>query len=101
MNELQSTLQWISDWFKVNCDGDWEHENQIMIQTISNPGWLLTVDLSDTTLENIEREETFDNSETDWYFYTISEKKFTGSGDLSKLPSLLYAFQENALLSQE
>jgi hypothetical protein len=31
-------LSWLSFWFYQHCDGDWEHENQIKIQTLDNPG---------------------------------------------------------------
>ena len=25
--------------FANECDGDWEHENQVKIETVDNPGW--------------------------------------------------------------
>ena len=89
-----STSEWISNWFRSQCDGDWEHENQIRIYTVSNPGWFVEIDLSDTDLEELELEgDRQDNSDSDWFFYKVSDGKFKGSGDLSKLDLLLSRFQ--------
>ena len=43
-----NTINWISTWFASQCDGDWEHENQIRIETLDNPGWDIVIDLSGT-----------------------------------------------------
>lgn len=89
-----STIAWISNWFSNQCDGDWEHENQIKIYTVSNPGWFVEIELSDTDFEDLELEGgSVDNSESDRFFYKVSGGKFTGSGDLSKLEHLLSKFR--------
>jgi len=28
------TMQWLMNWFSQNCDGDWEHNNNISINTL-------------------------------------------------------------------
>ena len=88
-------IDWISDWFTNECDGDWEHENQIKIQTLDNPGWDIVIDLRYTDLENLNLNHTLiEASEHDWYFYSIKDKKFNAAGDLSKLNFLLEKFKE-------
>lgn len=47
-------LQWVQNWYQSQCDGDWEHEYGIMIETVDNPGWYLTVNLIGTECENFE-----------------------------------------------
>jgi hypothetical protein len=34
----------IDDWFKARCDGLWENQNGLRLETTDNPGWLLTID---------------------------------------------------------
>jgi len=45
-------IAWIQNWFHQHCDGDWEHNENINIHTIDNPGWRLTIDLEGTSCEN-------------------------------------------------
>jgi hypothetical protein len=45
-------LQWIQQWYKEQCDGDWEHSYGITIESLDNPGWLVKVDLENTKLED-------------------------------------------------
>jgi hypothetical protein len=88
-------LDWISNWFSSECNGDWEHENQIKIETVSNPGWHVTIDLTDTFLEDVHIDNgTIEKSGDDWYFFVIKDKQFRASGDLTKLPFLLNKFRE-------
>lgn len=35
----------LEDWFACQCDGDWEHQGGIRIETTDNPGWFVQVDL--------------------------------------------------------
>ncbi len=90
-------IEWISEWFASNCDGDWEHENQIKIYTVDNPGWVVRIDLRNTRLENLELDYSLvENDENDWYGISIENAIFDGSGDLSKLFFLLSKFKEIA-----
>ncbi|MBL0319091.1 MAG: hypothetical protein IPP74_07360 [Alphaproteobacteria bacterium] len=47
--EPSQSLNWLMSWYASHCNGDWEHENQIKISTLDNPGWRLQIDLVDTT----------------------------------------------------
>lgn len=88
-------LKWLIDWFQSNCDGDWEHENQIKIQTTSNPGWYIEISLIDTLYEDISMSiGTIEFDDDDWYFYNFKAGIFKAAGDLSKLEFLLMKFKE-------
>jgi len=52
-----SSLQELQEWYLSQCNEDWEHTYGVSIGTIDNPGWSLEVELSDTSLENINYEE--------------------------------------------
>lgn len=78
---MKNTLHWLEDWFLTPCDGEWEHENQIKIYTADNPGWVIEIDLSFTSMEDLVFEmDTIENGENDWYAFRIKNKKFIGAG---------------------
>ena len=36
-------LSMVNEWFKSQCNGDWEHDYGITIQTLDNPGWSVDI----------------------------------------------------------
>ncbi len=94
MKEI-NILTWLSDWYKSNCDGDWEHDYGVKIETLDNPGWSLTIDLENTKFEIIEIEwKYFEENDFDWFGYKVKDRKYEASGDPSKLVSLIRKFKE-------
>ncbi|MBF9255670.1 immunity 53 family protein [Pontibacter sp. 172403-2] len=93
-------LERIQDWYRNNCDGDWEHGFGIKITTVDNPGWSVEIELQDTALEKAEYSKQYDNGDDDWLFIGIKEGKFTGAGDPDKLNEILRIFLEEVLPSQ-
>lgn len=96
--ELLSELQ---NWYCQYCDGDWEHNENINIHTIDNPGWRVTIDLEGTHCENksfkkIEKEVSKDN----WYHCFIRDGKFEGAGGPCNLIDILCFFKEWATICQ-
>jgi hypothetical protein len=49
-----SHLKALQEWYAAMSDGDWEHELGISIETIDNPGWVVSIDLEGTPLEGQE-----------------------------------------------
>lgn len=89
------TIKWIEVWFASHCNGDWEHSFGVKIETIDNPGWHITIDLAETSLENLSIEYSLsETSEKDWYGYSIKDGKFKASGDSTKLLFLLNLFRK-------
>lgn len=90
-----NSINWLTGWFQKNCDGDWEHENQIQIYTVDNPGWVVRIDLKETPLEGVEIEYKFvEHSENDWYGFSVKNSVYDAGGDLSKLEFLITSFRE-------
>lgn len=59
-----NTLEVICNWFSSQCDGDWEHEYGIKIETVDNPGWVITIDITYTSLASRSESERQDISNT-------------------------------------
>ncbi len=88
-------LQWIQNWLKDNCDGDWERGDGIQITTLDNPGWELEIDISNTSIANMNIGWILNEKNAqDWYGVKIENQKFTASGDSGKLLFLLELFKE-------
>ncbi|MCB9198135.1 MAG: immunity 53 family protein [Flavobacteriales bacterium] len=85
-------LQRLQLWYKNQCDGDWEHDFGIKINTLDNPGWSLTIDLQLTSLEGFEFEEQKEVSEFDWYHVKVDHWQYVAYGDPSKLTFLITYF---------
>jgi hypothetical protein len=42
------SLARLVDWYAENCNGEWEHQYGVHLETMDNPGWHLRVDLTET-----------------------------------------------------
>ena len=47
-------INWLQDWYKNQCNDEWEHDYGITIGTLDNPGWDVKIDLIGTSLEGFE-----------------------------------------------
>ncbi|UCH44768.1 MAG: hypothetical protein JSV11_10785 [Nitrospiraceae bacterium] len=36
----------LNRWYINQCNGDWEHQYGIVIETLDNPGWRVKIDLT-------------------------------------------------------
>ena len=88
-------LEWLQEWYKSNCDGDWEHYYGVKIDTLDNPGWSITINLNDTLLEN-KKFETLQvyKSDNDWIYCSLKENSFRGGGDSNKLKEIIKIFKK-------
>jgi len=46
-----SGLQRLQAWYAGHCDGAWEHDCGVKIETIDDPGWCVRVSLRGTPLQ--------------------------------------------------
>jgi hypothetical protein len=68
---------WLQAWYAEHCDGDWEHDSRIAINTLDNPGWHLTVNLAETELAGLPYERTeVERGGHDWLQTWISNDVF-------------------------
>jgi hypothetical protein len=86
-------IKWIQEWYINQCDGDWEHECGVRINTIDNPGWSIKIDIANINCNYEISWRLFENSENDWFGYKIVDSYFDAAGDSAKLEFLLQMFK--------
>jgi hypothetical protein len=83
----------LQKWYENQCDGDWEHQYGIEIGTLDNPGWSVSIDLTDTDLEEKEFQKISNvEPERDWILCRIEEGKFRGDGGPQMLEEIIKVF---------
>jgi hypothetical protein len=88
-------LTWLQDWYANQCDGDWEHDYGVRIETLDNPGWLVSINLIGTDMEDrqfvrLERE----HSAVDWVHCWVNDNIFEGAGGAHNLDAILRIFRD-------
>lgn len=97
-----NVLSDIQKWYASNCDGEWEEECGVKIDTMDNPGWSVTIDLGDTNLEGKNFLEVKNHlSEESWIECRVEDEKFIGFGDPSRLEEMLQIFVDWAKAQNE
>jgi len=103
-------ITWLMSWCLAQCNEDWEHQYGVVIDTLDNPGWSLTVDLEETFLlgkpfepifENIAESEAEQGLDGDvrWMVAEVQGTKFRAYGgprDLSRLIEVFRAWATEA-----
>ncbi|WP_433925613.1 immunity 53 family protein [Stenotrophomonas nematodicola] len=90
MNTAISLLQ---KWYARHCDEDWEHSYGIKIDTLDNPGWMLTIDLADTEFSEVSLPRNrIDRSEVDWIQSEISQQRYIACGGVFNLEEMVVGF---------
>jgi hypothetical protein len=86
-------IQKLQQWYRNQCDGSWEHQHGVSIDTLDNPGWTVAIDLVGTNLESIQMEPVVEeNNEDDWIHCRVENGKFVGNGGPLKLETILRLF---------
>jgi hypothetical protein len=86
-------LRLLGEWYSEQCSGEWEHFYGIEITNADNPGWIVDIELRETSLEKRAFEKiSIRKSEDDWLICQKKDSKFEGAGDPSKLGSILEHF---------
>lgn len=92
--EETDSLGWLSEWYGRSCNGDWEHDFGVAIETLDNPGWAISIDTEGTSTVLSDRPwELVENSDDDWYGSKVLNGKFEASGDPTKLSKLIFIFK--------
>jgi len=87
-------VEFLQTWYRAQSNGHWECSHGITVESLNNPGWIVTIDLEGTPLENrampsVAREI----SQRDWMVCEVDHNQFRGQGDPEKLVSILEIFQ--------
>jgi len=88
-------ILWLNEWYKDNCDGDWEHYYGVEICTLDNPGWKVDIDFVDTYLEDVEfnRVQIYID-DLNWIHCSVADGVFKGGGSIDKLEEILKIFRQ-------
>ena len=94
MIKKENPFLWLQNWYLSNCDGDWEHNQNVLITTLDNPGWSIDINLEGTVMEDVEFEKLFtENSEHDWFCCRVEQGKFLGDGGPLNLGDIIDVFR--------
>ena len=90
---MSKNITFLQKWYKSQCNGIWEKDHGIIIRTVDNPGWRVTVDLRNTELEfkKFEMLEV-ERTEEDWYHCFIRDYKFEEASSPQYLGFILSQF---------
>lgn len=95
MSVKMNMVEWMQKWYYAQCDGDWEHEFGVKINTIKNDGWAVTVNLIGTVCEGqFFQEVNIRIDETNWYFCTHKEDDFYAECDPNHLTIVIEIFRD-------
>ena len=87
-------VEFLQAWYQAHSNGHWEQSHGITIESLDSPGWLVTIDLEGTPLENHEMATVERSvSNRDWMVCEVTRKRFRGQGDPEKLGSIVQVFQ--------
>jgi hypothetical protein len=76
MDEPDS-LTWLQAWYATQCDGDWEHDYGVSIETLDNPGWFLRLDLQGTAMDGLTfAGQEIHRSKNDWFIARVVDDRF-------------------------
>lgn len=82
----RDTLTWLQEWYRSQCDGEWEHQNGIRIDTLDNPGWSVVADVGTADAPTPVSEQ---RSENDWVRCDMKDGRFHGYGGPGNLQEIL------------
>ena len=92
---MSNPLKQLSEWYSAQCNGDWEHQYGIRIDTLDNPGWSVSVELTGTALIGRPfKEVSTERTEADWLRCRVVGDKFEAFGGATNLEEMLRIFVE-------
>jgi hypothetical protein len=95
------SIGWLQQWYLQQCDGTWEHQNGIIIETLDNPGWVVKISLIGTEMQGMDMEavhagEINNNGMEgihDWLRCNVDSDLFVGAGGPASLPAICDVFR--------
>lgn len=83
----------LEEWFHGQCDGTWEHQYGVRVETLDNPGWSVEIDLRGTPLhgETLAAIE-IDRTPVDWIRVRLEDDEFKGFGGPRNLGEIIRIF---------
>jgi hypothetical protein len=94
-----TTLEELQAWFSAQCNGNWEYEQGIIIESNEGPGWWVKMSLARTPLQGQKFPPISENIDRigyptsgDWIHCYSENDTWNGAGDNSKLETILKTF---------
>ncbi|WUD75256.1 immunity 53 family protein [Streptomyces sp. NBC_00510] len=95
MSESTDVLAWLQEWYLAQCDGDWEHQWGIKIETLDNPGWTVRIEIGGTVLERCTySKQSIERSDDDWVETWRSQHAFHAACGPENLAEVLTLFRD-------
>lgn len=94
MSDAAGLLNSLQEWYRLHCDGSWEHQYGISIETLDNPGWHFKVELTDTELFDRPFDEVrFEGiGKNEWYECKLKDHIFEGFSGPRQLNEIIAIF---------
>ena len=96
---MSGPIAGLQAWYQQQCNGEWEHQHGVKIDTLDNPGWKVEIDLGGTSLQDAPLADhaygVGDDSEKsgdDWLTCKRDGSRFLGHGGPLKLEEILQRF---------
>jgi hypothetical protein len=89
-------MDFLLSWFIEHCDGSWEHEKGVIIESLDNPGWRLQVQIRGTELDGFQSERQIIATGSSWLHWWSTGELFHAACGPSDLPLALRAFEDFA-----
>ena len=95
-----NSIEWLQTWYLAQCNGEWEHQFGVSVETLDNPGWKVKIDLTGTPLQDLPMEDIafgainhvgLDGNQ-DWLNCKIEGNCFKGAGGPLSLLRICDAF---------
>jgi len=94
-----NSIEWLQSWYRIQCNDEWEHQHGIIIETLDNPGWVVRIDLTGTSLEGKRMKPvacTVNHSGIDgkneWMDCKTENNQFVGAGGPTSLIQICEVF---------
>lgn len=91
----------LQEWYQRQCNGEWEHDRGIRIESCDNPGWWVRIDLLGTPLEGQPFAPVMENVDAQrfrqgprWLCCHVENGVWNGAGDETCLLSIIAIFLE-------
>jgi hypothetical protein len=93
------TFEQLQSWFAKQCNGEWEHDHGISVQSTDNPGWWVKISVSGTAVEgkpfrDVKRGDLSMDPQAPWLHCYVEGNTFNGAGDVTTLGEILGIFLE-------
>ncbi len=95
----ENTFERLTAWYTRQCNGLWEHQQGVSIESCDNPGWWVKVQLRGTALESVPFDRVAEGVDDQgsprgarWLHCQVSDRVWQGAGDETTLQRLLNLF---------